>query len=382
LHRNLFNHRQKNKTLLLGLIEDHKAAEQFVTFKPDNRPKKISPFRPNGDFHALRYSGLAVGDYSVTSKCLAHESLHLVQCPGWSCIETLSFKPKTPTLRTRCREYCQSSQSEGDKMMQKTILVTGSTDGIGLETARMLVSLGHNVLLHGRNPAKLEKVEKTLSALPDGGGVESYVSDLSRMAAVEALARAVAENHEKLDVLINNAGVYRVAEPVSQDGFDTRFAVNTIAPYLLTQRLLPLLGASGRVINLSSAAQSPVDPEAMVGRVRLSDGAAYAQSKLAITMWSRSMALSFKDDGPAIIAVNPGSMLGSKMVKEAYGVAGGDLRIGADILCRAALSEEFAAASGRYFDNDIGQFASPHPDALNSQKCEEIVRVIQTVSPT
>ena len=263
--------------------------------------------------------------------------------------------------------------------MQKTILVTGSTDGIGLETAMMLISLGHNVLLHGRSPAKLKEVEKTLSALPKGGRVESYVSDLSRMADVEAFAKAVTEKHAKFDVLINNAGVYRSAELVTQDGLDVRFAVNTIAPYLLTQRLLPLLGASGRVINVSSAAQSAVDPEALAGRGRLSDGAAYAQSKLALNMWSRSMALSLGDDGPAIIAVNPRSMLGSKMVKQAYGVAGGDLRIGADILCRAALSDDFAVASGQYFDNDIGQFASPHPDALNTQKCEAIVRSIEAV---
>ena len=262
---------------------------------------------------------------------------------------------------------------------QKTILITGSTDGIGLETARMLVSLGHNVLLHGRSMAKLEKVAKTFSAPQDGGRVGSYVADLSRMAEVEALAKAVAEKHAKIDVLINNAGVYGVAEPVSQDGLDTRFAVNTIAPYLLTKRLLPLIESSGRVINLSSAAQAPVDPEALAGRVKLPDGTAYAQSKLAITMWSRSMALSLKDDGPAIIAVNPRSMLGSKMVKQAYGVAGGDLGIGAEILCRAALSDEFAAASGHYFDNDIGQFASPQPDALSAQKCEAIVRVIEAV---
>ena len=263
--------------------------------------------------------------------------------------------------------------------MQKIILVTGSTDGIGLETARMLVSLGHNVLLHGRNPAKLEKMERTLSVPPNGGRVESYVSDLSRMADVEALAKAVAEKHAKLDVLINNAGVYSAPDLITQDGLDVRFAVNTIAPYLLTQRLLPLLGSSGRVINLSSAAQSPVDPEALAGQGNLSDGEAYAQSKLALTMWSRSMALSLKQAGPAIIAVNPRSMLGSKMVKQAYGVVGGDLRIGAKILCRAALADEFAAASGQYFDNDSGQFASPHPDALDPQKYEKIVRVIEVV---
>ncbi len=263
--------------------------------------------------------------------------------------------------------------------MEKTIIVTGSTDGIGLETARMLVSLGHRILLHGRNPAKLEKVERTLSASPGGGRVESFLADLSRMADVEALARAVAEKHDKLDVLINNAGVFRAADRITQDGLDVRFAVNTIAPYLLTKRLLPLLGASGRVINLSSAAQSPVDPEALTGRSGLSDGAAYAQSKLALTMWSRYLALSLKDDGPAVIAVNPRSLLGSKMVKEAYGVAGGDLRIGAEILTRAALSDEFADASGRYFDNDSGRFASPHPDALDPQKCDEIVRLIEAI---
>jgi NAD(P)-dependent dehydrogenase (short-subunit alcohol dehydrogenase family) len=263
--------------------------------------------------------------------------------------------------------------------MTKTILVTGSTDGIGLETAKMLVSLSHSVLLHGRSPAKLESVKNTLSAISDDVKIESYLADLSSMADVAALAKAVAEKHAKLDVLINNAGVFNTPHPITHDGLDVRFAVNTIAPYLLTKRLLHLIETSGRVINLSSAAQAPVDPEALVGRTKLSDNAAYAQSKLAITMWSRSMALSLKEDGPAIIAVNPRSMLGSKMVKQAYGVTGGDLRIGAEILVRAALSDEFAAASGKYFDNDIGQFAPPHPDALDTQKCEAIVRVIKAV---
>lgn len=263
--------------------------------------------------------------------------------------------------------------------MQKTILVTGSTDGIGLEAAKMLVSQGHHVLLHGRNPAKLEAVETTLAALPGGGRVEGYVADLSRMAEVAALAKAVAENHARLDVLINNAGVFRTPRPITPDGLDVRFAVNTIAPYLLTERLLPLMDASGRVINLSSAAQSPVDPEALAGKVRLPDMKAYAQSKLALTMWSCHMARAQKAAGPAIVAVNPGSMLGTKMVQEAFGVAGGDVGIGGEILARAALADEFARASGQYFDNDTGRFASPHPDALDPRKCEQIVRAIEAV---
>lgn len=261
--------------------------------------------------------------------------------------------------------------------MQKKILITGSTDGIGLETAKMLVSAGHHVLLHGRNPAKLEDVEKALSALPDGGPVESHVADLSDMADVAALAAAVADRHATLDVLINNAGVYKTPDPITRDGLDVRFAVNTIAPYLLTKRLLPLMNADRRVINLSSAAQAPVDPQALTGQVRLADMEAYAQSKLALTMWSRVMGL--ESGGPVVVAVNPGSLLGSKMVKEGFGVAGGDIRIGAEILTRAARADEFATASGQYFDNDSGDFAPPHPDATDPRTSEEIVRAIEAV---
>jgi len=263
--------------------------------------------------------------------------------------------------------------------MPKTILITGSTDGIGLATANMLVTLGHHVLLHGRNPVKLEQTEKALSALPGAGRVASYVADLSHLSDVAALAKAVTENHGDLDIVINNAGVFKTSETRTQDGIDVLFAVNTIAPYLLSQRLLPLLGPSARVINMSSAAQSPVDPKALAGQGRLSDMEAYAQSKLALTMWSRSMALSLGDDGPVIVAVNPGSMLGTKMVKQGFGVVGGDIRKGADTLVRAALAEEFATASGQYFDNDSSRFGSPHPDALDQKKAEGIVRVVEAV---
>ena len=264
--------------------------------------------------------------------------------------------------------------------MQKTILVTGSTDGIGLETAKILVSMGHHVLLHGRNPAKLEQVENALSALANNGRVESYMADLSRMADVETLAQAITERHNQIHVLINNAGVFKTPDAITQDGLDVRFAVNTLAPCLLTKRLLPLFGSSARIINLSSAAQSPVNTEALMGRVRLSDDLeAYAQSKLAITMWSRHMALMLKENAPAFIAVNPGSLLGTKMVKEGFGMVGKDIGIGADILIRASLSDEFETASGQYFDNDSGSFVSPHRDALDPQKTEEVVRAIETV---
>lgn len=264
--------------------------------------------------------------------------------------------------------------------MRKTILITGATDGIGLATAKLLVSLGHNVLLHGRDPAKLDGIKKQLLVQSGGASIETYVADLSRMVDVEALATAILQTHTHLDVLINNAGVFSAPSTLTVDGLDLRFAVNTLAPYLLTQQLLPLFEADSRVINLSSAAQSPVSLQALAGLEKITeDFTAYAQSKLALTMWSFSMAKSLGKNGPIVIAVNPGSMLGSKMVKNAFGVEGGDLSKGAKILTRAALDTEFSEASGRYFDNDSGQFSEPHPEGLDQQKCAELVDRIETV---
>ncbi len=263
--------------------------------------------------------------------------------------------------------------------MKKTILITGATDGIGLETARTLTDLGHHLLLHGRDAAKLDKTRNNLTSPNGTTALETYVADLMRPSDVHAMADQIARKHQRLDVLINNAGVYNTKEPVTGDGLDARFMVNTIAPYLLTKRLLPLLDDSGRVVNLSSAAQAPVDPQALLGRVKLSAGEAYAQSKLALNMWSRPAVFSLQGKGPMIVAVNPGSLLATKMVQQAFGIAGNDIRIGADILVRAALSDEFADASGKYFDNDSGQFAPSHPDGMNEEKIQAVVRTMETV---
>ena len=260
--------------------------------------------------------------------------------------------------------------------MPKKILITGSTDGIGLETAKTLISQGHQVLLHGRNPDKLNQVVKILSQFSADGNIESYLADLSDMHTVRKLSDQVIARHDHLDILINNAGVLKSSNTVTRDDLDVRLAVNTLAPYYLTQQLFPIINRSGRIINLSSAAQSPVNLNAVVKHVPMPDMDAYSQSKLAITMWSIEMGRALKNNGPTIVAVNPGSLLATKMVKEGFGFEGHDIRIGADILVRAALSDEFDHATGRYFDNDTGQFAEPHPDALDSEKTEALVRII------
>ncbi len=257
--------------------------------------------------------------------------------------------------------------------MSKTILITGSTDGIGIETAKILIDDGHRVLLHGRNPDKLERIMDVLS-------VDGFIADLSDLNDVRLMAVNILQKYQWIDVLINNAGVLKTPHSLTKDGFDIRFMVNTIAPFYLTQKIMPLFGVSGRVINLSSAAQSTVNIDALLGKItNLGTMEAYSQSKLALTMWSMQMAKDVGDDGLIIIPVNPASLIGSKMVKEGFGVEGKDLSVGATILSRLATEDEFSDKSGQYFDNDKGHFADPHPDALDEEKRNEVVRAIKDI---
>jgi NAD(P)-dependent dehydrogenase (short-subunit alcohol dehydrogenase family) len=247
----------------------------------------------------------------------------------------------------------------------KTSLITGATDGIGRLTAQKLVDLGHRVLIHGRNPAKLARTQTALG----GADVDAFQVDLSDFAQVEGLARDIQAKYDRIDVIINNAGVLKTSQPRIPAGLDVRFVVNTLAPYLLTKRLLPLLKeSSGRVINLSSAAQAPVSLEALRGKERLDDDmAAYSQSKLALTAWTDGWAQQVPK-GPLMIAVNPGSLLATKMVTEGFGVAGNDVHQGADILVRLALDASHRTHHGDYFDNDRGAYGKPHREAHNAQK--------------
>ena len=261
--------------------------------------------------------------------------------------------------------------------MSKTILLTGATDGIGLEAAKLLAKSGHRVLLHGRSKDKLASASAAVAAVANDTDVKTYCADLSTVEATESLAQEVIASNDRLDVLINNAGVLKTPETVTSEGLDIRFAVNTIAPYLLTKALLPLLGDQARVVNLSSAAQASVDLAALANATGLDDMEAYSQSKLAITMWTNGVASSLQDRSIMLVSVNPGSLLGSKMVSDAFGVQGKSLSIGAEILSRAALSPEFEQASGLYFDNDAGDFGPPHADALNITQCMAVVEAIE-----
>ncbi len=259
----------------------------------------------------------------------------------------------------------------------KNILITGCTDGIGREAAKLFAKTGHMLLLHGRSLEKLQRVKKELLKINESARVELFVADFSILSEVKKLAKNIAKKYKSLDVIINNAGVFVVDNSLLKtgDNLDVRFAVNTIAPYVLTKMLLPNLHNESRVVNLASAAQDNVNFETLKAYQRLAPDQAYAQSKLALIMWSMQMANNHPQ-GPVFIAINPKSFLGSKMVWEAYGRDGYDLSIGADILYKAALSDEFANANGMYFDNDYGTFSQPHPFALSEENRIKLVNIL------
>lgn len=237
----------------------------------------------------------------------------------------------------------------------KTILFTGATDGIGLAAVQQLVTKGHKVLIHGRNPSKLKSVADQLGLKPQDH--QTFVADLSDLKQVYQMVKDVKDKHDNIDVLVNNAGVFKLppgAATTNADGMDVRFAVNTVAPYILTKELLPIIPNHGRVINLSSAAQAPVD----VHQALPADGAkkparfdndfaAYAQSKLGVIMWTNTFAVSSANVSSRIVFVslNPASMIGTKMVKEGFGVEGKSLDVGADILVEAAVGKSLETST-------------------------------------
>lgn len=272
----------------------------------------------------------------------------------------------------------QYKQTNGVKRMRKTILITGSTDGIGKLVANRFAQDGHDVYLHGRNPDKLATTIEEIQSASGNANVSGFIADMSDLAAVRSLAAEVSAKLSGLDVLINNAGIFTTSSAQTESGLDMRMVVNYLAPYLLTEALQPLLKQrdNPRVINLSSAAQSPVALDVLRGERQAEAQAVYAQSKLALTMWS--MALARQQPDMTVIAVNPGSLLNTNMANEAYGQHWSSADKGSDILYDLALHPDYQSASGKYFDNDKGNpkgdFGDAHPDAYDEAAITNLLR--------
>lgn len=255
----------------------------------------------------------------------------------------------------------------------KTIFITGSTDGIGKLAATKFASDGHTTILHGRDKTKLTNVIEEIKSSTGNNNISGYTADLSDLKHVADMSLRISQEHDHIDVLVNNAGVFKSPNETTAEGLDIRLVVNYLAPVLLTERLKPLLekGKAPRVINLSSAAQSPVSLNALMGKQPLGMQSAYAQSKLALTMWSFDLAKTWPF--ATVIAVNPGSLLNTRMANEAYGQYWSPAEKGSDIIYALATSDEFANSTGQYFDNDQGQFNQAHTDAYDAAKIQDLI---------
>jgi NAD(P)-dependent dehydrogenase (short-subunit alcohol dehydrogenase family) len=240
---------------------------------------------------------------------------------------------------------------------EQTVLVTGSTDGLGKALARELAGRGATVLLHGRSS---ERLEDTLRELRDATGsdrLRGYLADFASLDEVRRLAGEVERDWRRLDVLVNNAGIGAGnggAREESADGLELRFAVNYLAPFLLTRLLLPLLtrSAPARIVNVASAGQTPIDFDDVMLERGYGGGRAYAQSKLAQIMFTFDLAERLRGDGAGVTvnALHPASLMNTKMVYETFGYTMSTVEEGVEATLRLAVSPDLDGVSGRYFD--------------------------------
>ncbi len=235
---------------------------------------------------------------------------------------------------------------------EATVLVTGATDGLGRRVARELAAKGATVLLHGRSPERLRARLEDLRRETGGEKLGSYLADLSSLDEVRGLAEQVLTEHDRLNVLVNNAGIISREREESGDGHELTFAVNYLSHFLLTGLLLPLLWDSSpsRIVNVASAGQSPIDfDDPMLERGYDAMGA-YTRSKLAQITFTFELAERLRDTGVTVNALHPASLMDTKMVRDAIGYTMSTVEEGAEAVFRLAASPEVEGVTGRYFD--------------------------------
>ena len=235
---------------------------------------------------------------------------------------------------------------------EATILVTGATDGLGRRVAQGVAAKGATVLLHGRNPERLKATLEELRSQTGSEKVNSYLADLSSLAAVRGLADRIFSEHDRLDVLVNNAGVISPERRESEDGYELTFAVNYLSHFLLTRLLLPLLKDSApvRIVNVASAGQSPLDFSNLMLERGYDAMKAYSQSKLAQVMFTFELAEHLRGTGVSVNALHPASLMDTKMVQSTFGYTMSTVEEGTQAVIRLAVSKEVEGITGRYFD--------------------------------
>jgi len=239
-----------------------------------------------------------------------------------------------------------------EKLTGKTVLITGSTDGVGRLVACRLGEAGARVMIHGRD---VERGARVVADIESAGGAATFLrADLANLAEVRRLAAAVQDETDRLDILINNAGIGTAGgvRQESADGFELRFAVNYLAGFLLTSLLLPLLRASApaRIVNVSSAGQQPIDSADVMLTRGYSGARAYCQSKLAQVMFTFDLAEKLAGTGVTATCLHPATYMDTTMVRRAGVTPISTVEQGAEAILNLAVSPALDGRSGLYFN--------------------------------
>ena len=232
-----------------------------------------------------------------------------------------------------------------------TVLITGATSGLGRYLARELASSGWQVLAHGRDPVRVAD-----SCAELGGGARGLVADLARLGDVRELARLVSAEVPQLDVLVNNAGIGFGApgevRQVSADGHELRFAVNYLAPVLLTRLLVPLLAASApsRVVNVGSLGQVAFDPADAEFEHGYNGVDAYRRSKLALAAFTFDLAGELDAAAVTVNCLHPATFMNTAMVREGGITPVSTVQDGGEATMRLITDPAFDGVTGQFFD--------------------------------
>jgi NAD(P)-dependent dehydrogenase (short-subunit alcohol dehydrogenase family) len=241
------------------------------------------------------------------------------------------------------------------KMDGKTVLVTGSTDGVGRYVAAKLAGAGAKVLIHGRNRERATRLADEIRSQGHGEAM-FYQADLSSLSGARQLAEAVIAEHKRLDVFISNAGIgsrtLGSERRTSADGHELRFAVNYLSGFLVAHLLLPLLKASApsRIVNVASLGQHPIDFDDVMITKGYNGGRAYSQSKLAQIMFTIDLANELKGSGVTVNSLHPATYMNTTMVREGGITPISTVEQGGEAILHLAVGDDMAGKSGLFFN--------------------------------
>ena len=240
-------------------------------------------------------------------------------------------------------------------MAKKIALLTGGTDGIGRIAAPQLAAMGYFMIVQGRNPGRGKAVIDEIDAA--GGKGVFKPCNFASVADVRRFADEISEEYDHLDLLINNAGIGvgaggddNTEREESDDGYERRFAVNYLAPYVLTRLLLGKVraGAPARIVNLASEGQEPLDFDNMQLTTGYTGYWGYCRSKVAVLMMTLDLAEELKDDGILVNAMHPGAFMDTGMVREMGHEVVDSAEDGARYMIELATDSRFEGVTGRY----------------------------------